>query len=279
MNKSINLKNLHELLSQVLIWAICSLLFIPAHAGVIHVNEWESKPGAPWSYGGAKTDIDCEIPRSPSGGCSFKITYPAGTYQTSFSAGRVEYSLSGEPMDLYLGAWMRYSNPFTFHPNGHKANFFILAGPNPGCRNVSMGYGGLILGMTPQICWGIKTKAYDQRLFSWDPNAHLGEWHWYEGRVKVNTPGLADGVMQIWIDDKPYLNYTNIPFRDVGDNRGFGAIQHTGEWGGGGGTIPKTGYWWIDHTVISTTRIGMPGGASIPLPLPRPTPPKNLRPL
>ena len=105
-----------------------------AQAAVITTVEWESKPGAPWSYGSAQTDIDCAMPPSPSGGCAFRITYPAGTYDTSFSAGRTAYALSGEPTDLYVGAWMRYSDPFAFHPIGHKVNFFVLAGANPGCR-------------------------------------------------------------------------------------------------------------------------------------------------
>ena len=233
-----------------------------AQAAVITTNEWESKPGAPWSYGSAQTDIDCAMPPSPSGGCAFRITYPAGTYSTSFSAGRVAYALSGEPTDLYLGAWMRYSDPFTFHPVGNKVNFYVLAGANPGCRNVAMGYGYTRLVMTPQICWGPGSTAYYQNAGTWNQGDHVGEWHWYEEHIRVNTPGVADGIMQVWIDGVLYINYSTVPFRNVGDTAGFGTIQHTGEWGGGGGTITQTGYWWIDHTVISTTRIGMPGSAS-----------------
>ena len=250
-------------LVNTLVTALGLLAFVNvAQAAVITTVEWESKPGAPWSYGSAQTDIDCAMPPSPSGGCAFRITYPAGTYSTSFSAGRTEFSFGGNPLEVYLGAWMRYSDPFTFHPIGHKVNFFILTGPNPGCRNIATGYGYDKLGGAPQICWGIGTKSYSQNVRSWDHHAHLGEWHWYEMRVKVNTPGLADGIMQVWIDDLLYIDYSNVPFRDVGDNAGWGTIQHTGEWGGGGGTITQTGYWWIDHTVLSTGRIGMPRSGS-----------------
>jgi hypothetical protein len=241
-----------------------------AQAEVITTVEWESKPGAPWSYAlgtfGTGATIDCAMPASPSGGCALRMLYPAGNYTTSFGGGRAEYDLSGEPTDLYLGAWMRYSNPFTFHPIGHKVNFYYLAGPNPGCRNTGMGYASGRLGVAPQICWGPGTTNYSENVQTWNQAAHLGEWHWYEEHNKVNTPGVADGIMQVWIDDVLYLDYSNIPFRDVGDTRGFGPIQHTAEWGGGGGVIPQTGYWWIDHTVISTTRIGRPatGGDTTP---------------
>jgi hypothetical protein len=247
-----------------------------AQAAVITTVEWESKPGAPWSYAsgtfGTGATIDCAMPPSPSGGCALRMLYPAGTYSSSFGAGRAEYDLSGEPTDLYVGAWMRYSDPFTFHPVGHKVNFFVLAGANPGCRNVAMGYISNILGMAPQICWGIGTHNYVQNVNAWYETAHLNEWHWYEEHIRVNTPGVADGIMQVWIDDVLYVEYSNVPFRNVGDTAGLGAIQHTGEWGGGGVVIRQTGYWWIDHTVISTTRIGHPavGGDTTP-----PRPPTN----
>ena len=35
-------------------------------------------------------------------------------------------------------------------------------------------------------------------------------------------------------------------------------MQHTAEYGGSGSTLTATQYWWVDHTVISTTRIGRP---------------------
>ena len=66
-------------------------------------------------------------------------------------------------------------------------------------------------------------------------HAHLNEWHWYEMHVKVNTPGVSDGIIQVWIDGVLYVNYSTVPFRDVGDTAGFRYMQHTGEWGGGGG--------------------------------------------
>ena len=231
-----------------------------AQAAVITTAEWESKPGAPWSYSG--TVVDCAVTPSPSGGCALKFTYPAGTYSTSFGGGRAEYSISGQPMDLYIGAWMRYSSPFQFHPNGQKVNFFILGTPGAGvCRNVAFGFIYGQYSATPQICWANGTSTYNNvaNKSAWDETAHLNEWHWYEMRVKLNTPGGADGIAEMWIDDAPHLQYFNIKFRDVGDTAGYGSMQHTAEYGGGGSTVNQNQYWWVDHTVLSTTRIGMPG--------------------
>lgn len=245
-----------------------------AHSAVITTAEWESKPGAPWTYFG--TVVDCAVPPSPSGGCALRFTYPAGSYSTSFSAGRAEYILGGDPTEVYVGAWMRYSNPFTFHPIGHKINIFYLSGSNPGCRNIAYTYNYDKLAGLPQICWGIGTKSYFQNVSSWNHKAHLNEWHWYEMRVKANTPGVSDGILQVWIDNVLYLSYSNVPFRAVGNTAGFRYMQHTGEWGGGGGVISQTGYWWVDHTVISTTRIGLPGSGSTTGDSTPPAPPSGI---
>lgn len=233
-----------------------------AQAEVFTTAEWESKPGAPWSYTSGRPNIDCVVPPSPAGGCALRFEYPAGTYSTSFGGGRAEYAISGQPTDLYIGAWMRYSSPFQFHPIGHKVNFFILAGGNTGCRNVAFGFSNGAYSATPQICWGGGTYINYANRSGWDETAHLNEWHWYEMRIKVNTPGGSDGIAEMWIDDVLHLQYFNLRFRDVGDTAGYGAMQHTAEYGGGGSVINQNQFWWVDHSVISTTRIGRPGGAS-----------------
>lgn len=247
------------MLSVLLLWAL------HAQAEPITTVEWETKPGAPWSYAGGVSGsgaaIDCTVPPSPSGGCALRFYYPAGTYPLSFGGGRAEYALPVGQMDLYIGAWMRYSNPFQFHTNGQKVNFFILAGSNTGCRNVSFGYIFSKWSATPQICWGPGTQNnYENLLRSWDEQAHLNEWFWVEQRMKLNTPGGFNGAADLWINDVPYLHYTNLPIRAPGDNALWGSMQHTAEYGGGGSTVSQNQYWWVDHTVISTTRIGRPGG-------------------
>lgn len=252
---------------------------LPVQAAVITTVEWESKPGAPWSYAAGQgqnisppqpgASIDCTVTPSPSGGCALKFVYPAGTYGTSFGGGRADYAIAGQPTDLYIGAWMRYSSPFQFHPIGQKVNFFNLVGVNA-CRNVAFGFSNGTYSATPQICWGGGTYNNYANRSGWDKNAHLNEWHWYEMHIKLNTPGGADGVAEMWIDDVLHLQYFNLRFRDVGDTAAFGAMQHSAEYGGGGSTINQTQFWWVDHTVISTTRIGRPGGSGADLTSPGP---------
>ena len=254
-------------LANTLVTALGLLAFVNvAQAAVITTVEWESKPGAPWTYTPSRPNIDCTMPPSPSGGCALRFEYPAGTYSTSFGGGRAEYALSGQPLDIYLGAWMRYSPGFVFHPIGQKVNFFIMT-DRQNCSgtlslvNIAIGYQYGNFAAGNQICWGNFAQGNYANLATWDETAHTGEWHWYEMHVKMNTPGGSDGTAELWIDGVLYMRHTNIQLREAGATNGFGALQHTAEYGGGGSTIASTQYWWVDHTVISTTRIGMPSGS------------------
>ena len=257
---------------------LLSLAATPAYAAVITTVEWESKPGAPWAYSG--TVIDCTVTPSPSGGCALKFTYPAGTYPTSFSGGRAAYEPGNLGKDIYFGAWMRYSSPFQFHTNGQKMDMYYLAGTftgGPGCRNIGFGYYQNGFSATPQICWATSTYNQRENIGSWDEQAALNQWHWYEQHIKIPSSGGAyDGVAEMWVDDVLKLRYTNMHFPAPGDEAGLGVLQHTAEYGGGPSVINTTQYWWVDHTVISTTRIGTPGGASPPNDTTPPTPPTAL---
>ncbi len=249
-----------------------------AQAVVIETVEWESKAGGPWSYTGPFPEIDCTMPVSPSGGCALKFTFPAGTYSTSFSGGRAERAMSGET-DLYLGHWSRYSNPFTFNDIATKFDLMgMTTGLNPGSppNFITVWRGGSALGAN-QIAWDGGTVNWSCNLTNFNVNDHLNEWVWVELHFKLNTPGGSDGIYDLWFNDIQCAHYTNIPLRDSSQNYGYALIQHTAEWGGGGGTIPTTGYWWVDHTVISTTRIGRPGSLSAVGDSTPPSPPVGLR--
>ena len=88
----------------------------------------------------------------------------------------------------------------------------------------------------------------------------LNRWYWFEFHVRLNTLGKPDGLLEAWVDDKLVMRHTDVTYRTY--NSVWGNFQHAAVWGGGGGTISQQQYFWVDHTVISTTRIGSPGGTS-----------------
>ena len=246
----------------VMLWAA------PTQAAVIETVEWESKPGAPWFYTTGSPEVDCTIPASPSGGCALRFTYSPGTYSTSFSAGRAERQItSNRPRDLYTGHWNRYSSPFSFNPNNQKIDWCgMLQGETPlgfGSNLVTTwnGFGSTVSGIT-QLIWGAGSTNHYPNGVNFAASEHLNEWYWFEQHCKLNTPGQADGVYELWINGTLIASYTDLQINESGTDPalGWGVFYHTAEWGGGGGTVPSTQYWWVDHTVISTTPIGVPGG-------------------
>jgi len=250
-----NAKKTMMTLMVLLLWAGA------AAAAVLQQVEWESKPGAPWDYTGGAPFIDCSVPPSPSGGCALQFVYPAGSYSTSFSGGRAVVSFASQN-ELWIGAWHRYSSGFVWNGNGTKRDFLVLQDTGafgfPG--NMATGWMGNpsapSIVATNQIVWGTGTAN-----FPCSYTAVTNQWVWMEEHHVINTPGVADGIFEQYVNGVRVCRYTNVPYRDSSVSTGWGLFYHTAEWGGGGGSIPATQYWWVDHTMISTTPIGVPGGA------------------
>jgi len=118
-----------------------------------------------------------------------------------------------------------------------------------------------------EIRLGYYTYHLDQpgdcgEFMLWDDDALLGQDHWYciEGRVAMNTPGSADGVLEGWVDNEPAFTQNGLRFRraaeDWLDVRTFWLNVYFG-----GSTIPNDRNLTlrIDDLVISETgRVGCP---------------------
>lgn len=60
-----------------------------------------------------------------------------------------------------------------------------------------------------------------------------GQWHNVRMRGKMNTPGAADGIYQLWIDDELVVNATNYDFRGSKANVLWDAVLWDTHRGGG----------------------------------------------
>jgi len=84
---------------------------------------------------------------------------------------------------------------------------------------------------------------------------HVGEWYLVEQRVRLNTPGRSDGIMQLWIDEKLVVERTNINFRGWNIDAGITRIQlEVYANSPRGATVDASRY--ISHLVVSTEYIG-----------------------
>lgn len=101
-----------------------------------------------------------------------------------------------------------------------------------------------------------------------------GRWYYFEWYVKLNTPGKADGVTRLWIDDasKPIdeptlrMQYTDMRWRRERDgDKQFNVVRLTvyhQRCDNGPNTCPPNGPWVLnqyqrwDHVAVSTKPIG-----------------------
>ena len=81
----------------------------------------------------------------------------------------------------------------------------------------------------------------------------LGWWVCVEVRAKLNTPGQADGLNQLWIDGKFQTERKNLDWRGSYAGHGINAVFLEAYWNKGS---PVTQSRWYDNFVISTKPIG-----------------------
>ena len=81
--------------------------------------------------------------------------------------------------------------------------------------------------------------------------AHAGEWHCIVARVRLGSPGEADGRVRFWLDDGDEADLQDIDFRGQFDGNGLNLIRLNGFWGGA--TEPV--YRFMDDLVVSRTEL------------------------
>ena len=247
----------------------CILFPVWAHAAVVELNEWNTKTQSGWAYSSVEglpiVDPSPIGGGSPSGGSSIRGSFSAGTYSSSVSGGTsaftsVPVSVQNE---IYVGHWIKYSNPFDWNPVANK--FMVLTMRDP-VQNGNVGNGrdnwvlswavnGTQLIMTTQL-WNCPPCTQNRYNNVGAVNIQRGVWYWIEFHSILNTVGQNNGLVEVWIDDVLVLRHTDIPLRT--SNTIMGQMAHVPLYGGGGGTINQLQHTWYDHSVISTTRIGRP---------------------
>ncbi len=97
---------------------------------------------------------------------------------------------------------------------------------------------------------------------NYDPasSASTGRWQCWETRVKLNSPGKSDGIMEFWVDGTRYALATGLNNRGTSTEQ-FGYVDVQSNIGGGPHpSVWPESYWWvIDDVVVSRTRFGCEG--------------------
>lgn len=143
------------------------------------------------------------------GGAKFlRVTYPAGLYGPSSAGVQFQIAFPTGYEEAYFAYRVRFATGFDFVKGGKLPG--LVGGTSPtGCNPNEDGFSARNMWRTggaavQYVYWPDQPNtcgddlAYDDGV---SPKSFApGVWQTVEHRVKMNTPGLADGVMEAWVD-------------------------------------------------------------------------------
>ena len=82
---------------------------------------------------------------------------------------------------------------------------------------------------------------------------HVMIWMELKAYVRLNEPGVTDGVFRLWIDDHLEAERTELNWVGSYNDYGLNAVYLENYWNAGS---PKAQERYLDNFVVSTDRIG-----------------------
>ena len=238
---------------------VLSLLPTLSHAAIFWDDELEAGTpfGVGYSIGIGAMAYDTSVKFSGSG--STRLNYPSScqTLTTANQCGGSAHRVIPPTDDLYRRTYFRMSGS---GPNPTNSGVFEVAAVyTKMLRTTSNGINKTWWTMG---CCGSKKMTFAAEnvppggslpLYS---SITLADNRWYciETHEKLNTPGVANGIAQAWIDGAQVMNVTNIKYREAGNNNLWNSVAIFRQIGAGN-------IWW-DRYAAGNTRIGCSG--SIP---------------
>lgn len=140
--------------------------------------------------------------------------------------------------------------------NGWSARGGFARAPAPGTRLAqARGVGSYVYHADMQGRHG-ETWGWNLGAAGW---LQKGRWYSIEQELRLNTPGLSDGLLRVWVDGRKAFERTGLRFRDVDTLRIESAWLNV--YHGGARPSPETMTLYIDSLVIAGRYIGpMVGG-------------------
>lgn len=247
----------------VTLLALLSLLCAPrVHAQVIFQDDFEADTIDPNAIIGAwdgphdPTTMYLTDQMSHSGKRALELKYVPGSFGASF----MYHEFPGHDQ-VYVRWYQRWSSGFVWEPSATK---MVILRPIGGYPQ-----------FYPEVLWADGQLAIQAQVTAeahWDsenfyqnvgdPITFAGDrWYCVEVFVKLNTPGVADGEVDAWIDGSLKLQYSGRQFRGASPldpAPSIAQIQAVGATGYYGGVtqVPQLQYSWQDDFVVSTQPIG-----------------------
>ena len=194
-------------------------------------------------------------PTAPDGAQVLRFTYPPG-HPSGYSPDLAWVWFEQGSYEVKAEYHFKYSNNFYFHridnkqvylDIGDQTNFFLSAVDTNYIGGVGINTELNFVCQYGNIGSAIRaTPNMSQVAIS--PNI------WYKVTLyfKLNTDSHPNGLLKIWLNDKPIMDYTDIVFNTGSEaNKPFTCLKFDPVWGGAGDPKPEsTDYFYIDAVKI-----------------------------
>jgi len=204
---------------------------------------------------------------SPDPSSSLRITYPDG-WPDAREPAHCYKGLSTDYEDIYVQYYFKYSPAYQFHGVDNKQTYYWLGSSSSNWYLSVRGSQKISL-----VTQTYNTARYNSNT-GYDPIINPGTWYKITARFKMNSPGVLNGICQVWINDTLVMNHTNIGYRSSTQS-GMGMKQATitPVFGGSSGIFKtQTDYQWYDRFIITTdqSELSVQSGGSVIAPEPNP---------
>jgi len=232
------------------------LLFtMSVNAQIISINEWNSFNTNGWNVSDYENIDIVQDSSSYNPPNVLQIRFPAGFRDGGEPA--FTYFPNLNVKEIYIGFWLKIEKDYYQHDVVQKLIYLRIKNTND---NIYLGIkkdGSLIF--TEQPTWTSHRNLYANLNTSYG-KITPGLWQWIEVHSVMNSPGVKDGVVELWVDGVKTHSYNDVALAksDI-NNPVFSTVIIRPIFGGNKGIInQREWYMWFDFTILSKTPIGFP---------------------
>jgi hypothetical protein len=199
-----------------------------------------------------KLDV-IEDPSAPFSCCTIARMLSPATHRAGTGPG-VMQTLGWRPgvEEIYVSIWARLSSNWFGNQSGTNKMFFLGLGREP--NNIFLSAEGAgTRPLQPQIrMQGVPDPRARIRPNRRQTILARGAWQHWEMYFKLNDPGVANGIGQLWVDGQLVTDARDLQFRGTDRPNARWWIFHWNPiFGGGGASPPAEQYLDFDHVYVS----------------------------
>lgn len=182
----------------------------------------------------AYADTDSSAPWSPPD--VVRIQYPGNDAGNGATGGWVYTGDSYAFKRMYMCIAVKFDSTYVTHTNGEKLWYPTGTNSMATPANIYIPVGGTATGTDIRVSVAPQSTIGTQQFYQTaGPYIQKGQWQMVEHYFVMNTPGVANGVWQAWINGTQVANESTVGYANL--DSVWQAARWTGTRGGGASTV------------------------------------------